>query len=445
MNPVTQRRVTQALKKYAIARSEFVSSVKVRSGPERMGDDGCTSPTHGPAHASPPPSPPARRPASQLLASRPPPAAAARPRTPSTPPTHPRSLQDLLQGDHDRVALTSLIDGDVMALLCCPLTSDPAPAVRASALTALASLCAREAVLSDAFVSSGALETIADAMSDDAGPVQVRRAREASALHRSGRSARHSAAANHAARARLRRSARTSRVQPSRHPHIPLRAAAAAVQVAADAVVQALARSPAHAPALIEAGVGGRLLQQLDSGEACTVEAAVHAINALCAASPRLAGEFVGDHTLALLVGGSGRRCGPVNAIPVTGLRTRSCLTALRVWCGVAWRGLAERSVSRPHAWQGRLRDPAGGAATLAEQRRRPPAGGVDHAHHHWRPGSRRGRRRHAGESGGGEGRDDCARRPGGEQQAQQRGGGDAGRKAHRHRRDSCRCVARRV
>jgi len=68
-------------------------------------------------------------------------------------------------------------------------------------------------------------------------------------------------------------------------------------------VVQAVARSsPHHAPALIEAGLGAKLLLQLDSGRPETIEAAVRAINTLCVASPRLATELATDHTLALLV-----------------------------------------------------------------------------------------------------------------------------------------------
>jgi hypothetical protein len=60
-----------------------------------------------------------------------------------------------------------------MALLCCPLTSDPSPGVRATSLNVLASL-SKDPVLTDALIESGALNNITDSLSDDVGPVQVR-------------------------------------------------------------------------------------------------------------------------------------------------------------------------------------------------------------------------------------------------------------------------------
>jgi hypothetical protein len=83
-------------------------------------------------------------------------------------------LQGFLEKkDEGNVALQAMLKNDVLAVLCCPLTSDPSSGVAANALGCLAKLANADPLLAQVVVSCGVLDSVVQSLSHDSPPVQA--------------------------------------------------------------------------------------------------------------------------------------------------------------------------------------------------------------------------------------------------------------------------------
>ncbi|KAK9819679.1 hypothetical protein WJX72_001032 [[Myrmecia] bisecta] len=83
------------------------------------------------------------------------------------------AVQNALKQQDGGVSLEGLMQGNILALLCCPLLQDPTAGIQIQALAALGKLAAANEAVASSISSCGILESVVSSLSHESAPIRV--------------------------------------------------------------------------------------------------------------------------------------------------------------------------------------------------------------------------------------------------------------------------------